>query len=365
MRFISMPLLLILNLSIASPLLSQNADTLGAQIGKNYCDSLTQDLPLVYNNEAYLKVEDKWDRKIFMFDNPDIETYLKLNAQLKPKNGVLKSDVFLKIAQNAIKGCDFYMANFGKGSRNKDIKPSLIEVGDKSCTCLESKLQNMTYNEIFVSKQNEAMGIMQECSGKSLLPLREKVLREYEIKDQASGLRYGNLSSGYLLTNCPKFVNMFSAQKAEKWADNINWRIRRDYGEAAWNVVNATKYKVKDTLSNQFINVESFKLALPELRKAEAQFKNYTHAYSFRRPQDDEEIDNRTIQKFIFADAQKTLFQLVLEFETDAYGKLKSVIYVPRQKIKNLKELDEEIKMAPPPPRFLPPPPPPPMRSKN
>lgn len=123
-----MPLLLIFFVSTALPVLSQNADELGALIGKNYCDSLTQDLPLVYNNEEYLKVEDKWDRKIFNLDNPDIETYLKLNALLKPKNGVLKSDAFLKIAQNAIKGCDFYMATFGKGSRNKDIKPSLIIV---------------------------------------------------------------------------------------------------------------------------------------------------------------------------------------------------------------------------------------------
>jgi hypothetical protein len=38
----------------------------------------------------------------------------------------------------------------------------------------------------------------------------------------------------------------------------------------------------------------------------------------------------------------------------DAYGKIRKVSFVPREKIKNLKKLDEDIKATGPPPPIFP-----------
>jgi hypothetical protein len=363
MTIISKPFLFILCVTIASPLCAQNADALGEKMGKNYCDSLTQHLPLVYDNEAYLKVEDDWDRKVFNLNNPDVETYLRLTAQLKPENGALKKEAFLKIAQKAVKGCDFFMATLGKGSRNKDIKPSLIEVNDKVCTCLESKMGNTTYEEFFISKLQEATVMMQTCTANNnTIESREKIVKEYEIKDQAGSLRYGHLSAGYLFTHCSKFANMFAEQKADKWAGILSVQIRKDYSRYAWKVVNTIRKMSKDTIENQFIDSKRFYKSLSEILKAQYLLSENPYASCFTRPKDNEEKSKRAVQKFIFTNDIKTLFVLVVEYDSDAYSKIRTLTVLTRQNIKNLKELDDEIKMAPPPP---PPPPPPLMPSKN
>lgn len=347
------------------PAYNQTAEQLADNIAKAYCDSLSQNIPIFYDTEKYAQVESYWDKKILTLKKQEFEDYLKINGQLRPKDGLLKDSLIYKIAQKAVKGCDFYMAFFGKGSRNIDIKPSLSEVGNRTCTCLELKTISMTTNEMFDFKQQEVMKYMQECSTQSSTLFRDKLIKEYELKDNAAVQRYGNISAGYLFTNCPKFIKSVADPKTSKWADFLSWQIRKEYNKAGWNIVNATKQKINDTLANQFSSNNSFKKALPELRKSEKLLKENPTAYIFSRPKDIEEIDNRAIHKFICRDDKKAIFQIIIEYESDAYGKVRTVKFISRNNIQNLKEIDEDIRTTPPPPP--PPPLPPPISapSKN
>ena len=339
-----------------TPLIAQNAEALAANIAKTYCDSLTENIPLLYDAEQYAKVENYWDKKIFILKKQEIDEYLKLTGQFRPKNGLLKEEVIYNIAEKAVKGCAFYMGFYGKGSKNTDIKPSLTEVVNGTCTCIEQKTTSMTSYEMFGSKQQEVMGFIQECSSQSIVPLRDKIILEYAIKDKASIQRYGNISSGYLFISCPKFIKSVALAKVATWADLLSLRIRKEYNQAGWHIVNATKQKINDTLTNQFSDNSRYKKALPELQKSEQLLKENPAAYIFTRPNDIGEIKNRAIHEFICADNKKVLFQIIIEYESDAYGKVRTVKFVPRNKIQNLMELDEDIRTTPAPP-LLPPPP--------
>ncbi|WP_353485238.1 hypothetical protein, partial [Haliscomenobacter sp.] len=243
-----------------------------------------------------------------------------------------------------------HMSLYGKSSKNSDIKPALIELGQVVCTCLEQKavtIENKLTYEQQDALRNQYLG---ECFQANLESYRSQLFLEYNIKDQSSIQKFGSISTGFFFTNCTPIIEANAQAKASIWGSGIHLQRNRNYSKSAWTVVNATKEKITDSLANQFINLQSFKDAKAGLAQAQVILKSNPRAYSMTRPKDETKKENRTTQIFNFIANKKALFQLVIEYETDAYSKLRTVVFVPREKIKNLQELDKTLESSPPPP---------------
>lgn len=330
---------------------AQTTEPLEDKIAKTWRDSLAKHIPFFYLTDEYIKVENEWDRKIFSIDNKDLVQYLALKGGLKPDVGLLGGKVLVSIARKALKGSEFHLSLYGKSSNNNDIKPTLVEFGKVVCDCLEKKAGAIDAQKLTYKQQDSLRNqILLECSQANMADHRSKLFLDYKFQDQNSSKQFSSLISGYFFTNCPTMVNASADSKAAIWGDRIFWELRRNYSRSAWNVIEALKESITDKLSDQFIGVQDFNLAKPTLIKAQSVFKANPGAYAMTRPEDESKKDKHTFQVFNFIANKKMLFQLAFEYQTDPNSKLKSVVFIPREKIKNIQELDKMLESAPPPP---------------
>lgn len=330
---------------------AQTIEQLEDKIAKAWRDSLAKHIPFFYLTDEYLKVENEWDRKIFSLENKDLVQYFTLKGGLKPDAGLLGGKVLVPIARKALKGSEFHLSLYGKSSNNNDIKPTLVEFGKVVCDCLEKKAgaidsQKLTY------KQQDSLRTqyLSECFQANIADHRSKLFLDYKFQDQNSSKQFSSLTSGYFFTNCQTMVNASADSKAAIWGDRIFWELRRNYSRSAWDVIEALKESITDKLSDQFIGIQNFNIAKPTLIKAQSIFKANPGAYAMTRPEDETKKDKHTFQVFNFIANKKMLFQLAFEYQTDPNSKLKSVVFIPREKIKNIQELDKMLESAPPPP---------------
>lgn len=338
-------------LAIATFGFAQTPEQLEDKIANAWRDSLAKHIPFFYLTDEYIKVEHEWDRKIFSIDNKDLVQYLTLKGGLKPDVGLLGGKVLVPIARKALKGSEFHLSLYGKSSNNNDIKPTLVEFGKVVCDCLEKKAETIDQQKLTYKQQDSLRTqYLSECFQTNIAEHRSKLFLDFKFQDQNSSQRFGSITTGYFFTNCPTMVNASADSKAAIWGDRILWELRRNYSRSAWNVIEALKESITDKLSDQFIGVQNFKVAKPILIKAQTVFKANPTAYAMTRPEDETKKDNHTFQAFNFVANQKMLFQLVVEYQTDPNSKLKSVAFVPREKIKNLQELDKMLESSPPPP---------------
>lgn len=330
---------------------AQTPEQLEDKIASAWRDSLAKHIPFFYLTDEYIKVEHEWDRKIFSIDNKDLVQYLSLKGELKPDVGLLGGKVLVPIARKALKRSEFHMSLYGKSSNNNDIKPTLVEFGKVVCDCLEQKAGTIDPQKLTYKQQDSLKNqYLTECFQANLAEHRSKLFLDYKFQDQYSSKRFGSITTGYFFTNCPTMIDASAASKAAIWGDRILWELRRNYSRSAWNVIEALKESITDKLGDQFMGVQNFKVAKPTLIKAQTVFKANPGAYAMTRPEDETKKDYHTFQVFNFVANQKMLFQLVAEYQTDPNSKLKSVVFVPREKIKNLQELDKMLESSPPPP---------------
>ncbi len=330
---------------------TQTLEQLEDKIAKTWQDSLAKHIPFFYLTDEYIKVENEWDRKIFSLENKDVVQYLTLKGGLKPDVGLFSGKVFVSIARKALKGSEFHLSLYGKSSNNNDIKPTLVEFGKVVCDCQEKKARTIDPIKLTYKQQDSLKNqYLTECFQVNLAEHRSKLFLDYKFQDQYSSKQFSSITTGYFMTNCPTMVNASADLKASLWGDGIYRQLRRNYSRSAWNVIDALKEQITDTLSNQFISVQNFKGAKATLIKAQTALKSNPTAYSMTRPEDEAKKENRTTQAFNFIANKKALFQLVVEYETDPHSKLKSVVFIPREKIKNVQELDKILESSPPPP---------------
>jgi hypothetical protein len=323
---------------------AQNSEQLIEKIATTYCDSLIANMPAIFNQNKYEEVERYYREKIFTLQNKDIEKYLFLYGDLSEK-GILKTEIFEKITQQ-IQTCDFYIAYHGAGAKRKDIKASQIEIAQKTCQCLDTKLPDFSNSEIWRKKQKELNEHMKSCLTQSLIDMGDENINDYDASNPESSKKYLKGIMGYLYANCPKITALTTSLNATSIQLTLDLEVMENYNLAGWNIANEINKRDDETLSNQFVNLKEYAKSIPELQQLEKFFKGNLNAKLFFREKDVEKKASQTTVKFTYSDKKKAIGRLIVDYDISICGKVKTVTFIPRDKIEILKELDDYIKIS-------------------
>ena len=333
---------------MALQVFAQTQNKLVQKLSEQLCDSMSSKLASVDDVEKYFNVIQQSDSSFFkkMLQSPDFENLARsISSDLNTK-GNPYAEAVERIIDHQQANCPYFEKYW---SLSSPIKPSIQLIGDSTCRCMEQSIsereKSFAIPETYLKNYNKcAMGAVKNINYALKARLDFDLVKHPEVFDKQL--------TAYIFTKCTPMVKAFALGRASGLS---SIRVSNLWLKASKTIVhNALNNKLNDTLEQYFVSKKVFKKSYDELIKGR---KIIPEDCGYR-----EEIlktKNSFTELFTFSSwkISKVLGQFKVEYDKDAFGKIKSIVFIEPKDIGDLNERNAELAKYPPPP----PPPFPPM----
>lgn len=330
---------------------AQNQDKLVQKLAGQLCDSMSSKLASIDDVEKYFIVIVQSDSTFFkkMVQSPDFEALARSISSDVNTKGNPYAEAVERIIYYQQANCPFFEKYW---SLSSPIKQSIQLVGDSTCRCMENSISEReksfaipeTYLKYF---QNCAVGAAKHINYAWKARLEFDLVKQPKVFDKQL--------VAYIFTKCTPMVKAFALGRASGLS---SIRVSDLWLKTSKTIMhNALNNKLNDTLDKYFVTKKAFKKSYDELirgRKILPEECGYSEKIL--------KTKDSFAELFTFSSwkINKVLGQFRIEYDKDAFGKIKSIQFIEPKDIKNLNDLNAELAKypPPPPPPMLPPPPP-------